>query len=369
MTAGLDAERTNVGDRQSIAETIAGCGVVVCCGAGGVGKTTISAATAMLAATHGKRAAVVTIDPAKRLADSLGIGELSNAPTRIEGPWPGSLDALMLDAKSTFDEVVRRHARDGTQARRVIENRFYRNVSTALAGTQDYMAVEKLNELHGSGDYDLVVVDTPPTRDALAFLEAPRMLSRLLSNPIYRLLTAPGRGPLKPFNSAARVTLSGLAQVVGATVVEEAIAFFRAFEGMEDGFRERADATLQLLGGDRTAFVLIASPRGDTIDEACYFLQRIRSAGLDAAAVIVNRALPTLSLAPERCTALAETLEDSLAGPAARALADLYAESAADRERIDELIAAAPDAVVAKVPLLAGDVCDLDGLDEIAGLL
>lgn len=352
-----------------IAERVSACSVVVCCGAGGVGKTTISAATAMLAANNGRRAAVVTIDPAKRLADALGIGSLSNTATRIDGPWPGSLDALMLDTKSTFDEIVRRHARTEAQAQRVIANRFYRNVSTTLAGTQDYMAVEKLNELHDSGDYDLVVVDTPPTRDALAFLEAPRMLSRLLGNPLYRLVTAPGRGPLKPVNSAARSVLSRLAQVVGAAVVEEAIAFFRAFEGMEDGFRERAEATLQLLSGERTAFVLIASPRGETIDEARHFLGRIRSAGLDASMVIVNRALPSLGASRQRSLELAAALGDSEAGPAARALADLCAESEADGERIGELIAAAPTAVVGRVPLLADDINDVDDLLEIADLL
>ena len=361
---GTDPPRSNV-----VAETVENCQVIVCCGAGGVGKTTIAAATALLAAAAGKRAVVVTIDPARRLADALGIGELSNTPTAIEGPWPGSLHALMLDTKSTFDEVVRRHARHEAQAQRIIANSFYRNVSATLTGTQDYMAVEKLNELHDSGAYDLVVVDTPPTRDALAFLEAPRMLSRLLANPLYQLVTAPGRGPLKPVNRAARSMLRRLARVVGADVVDEAIAFFGAFEGMQDGFRERAEETLALLSGERTAFVLIASPRGDTIDEARYFLARIAAAGLDTSVVVVNRMLPAPATTLARSGELAAALQGSEAGPAARALADMCAEAAADGDRIGELLAAAPAAGVVEVPLLAGDVCDLHGLAAIAEFL
>ncbi len=343
--------------------------VIICCGTGGVGKTTTSAATAVAAAQAGKRAAVVTIDPAKRLADALGIGALDNTPRRIDGPWPGSVDALMLDTKSTFDEVVRRHAHDDAQAERIIGNRFYRNVSGTLSGTQDYMAVEKLNELHDSGDYDLVVVDTPPTRDALAFLEAPKLLSRLLDNPIYRIVTAPNRGPFKVINNAAQQVLRQLARVVGATVVDEAVAFFQAFEGMEDGFRDRANATLELLGDDRTAFVLVASPRADTIDEARYFLRRLHRAELDASAVVVNRMLPQMSTTPERAAELAGTLAGSAAAGPARALADLTATAAGDDARVAELQDAAPDALTVRVPLLPDDVHDIAGLSQIADLL
>ena len=343
--------------------------VIICCGTGGVGKTTTSAATAMAAANAGKRAVVVTIDPAKRLADALGIAALDNTPRVINGPWSGSLSALMLDTKSTFDEVVRSHAHDDAQAERIIGNRFYRNVSGTLSGTQDYMAVEKLNELHDSGDYDLVVVDTPPTRDALAFLEAPKLLSRLLDNPIYRIVTSPGRGPFKVINTAAQQVLRQLARVVGATVVDEAVAFFQAFEGMEDGFRDRANATLELLGDDRTAFVLVASPRADTIDEARYFLGRLHAADLNASAVVVNRMLPQLSTTPDRAAQLATSLAGSAAGGAAQALADLTATSAGDDLRITKLQDAAPDALTVRVPMLHNDVHDIDGLAEIARLL
>ena len=351
------------------AALIADRDVIVCCGTGGVGKTTTAAATAVAAARTGKRAVVVTIDPAKRLADALGIAELGNTPTEIEGPWPGKLAALMLDTKSTFDEVVRRHAHDDQQAERILSNRFYRNVSGTLSGTQDYMAVEKLSELYDSGDWDLVVVDTPPTRDALAFLEAPKLLARLLDNPIYRIVTAPSRGVFKVVNAAAQSVLRQLARVVGATVVDEAVAFFQAFEGMEDGFRERARATLALLGDQRTAFVLVASPRADTLTEARYFLDRIRNAQLDAAAVVVNRMLPAVTTSPERAMELAESLAGTQAAGAAIALADLTASAAEDQNRIREVTEAAPHAVLVQVPLLVDDVHDLEGLGTIADLL
>ncbi len=353
----------------TFAELLTGSQVIICCGTGGVGKTTTSAAAALAAAQAGRRACVVTIDPAKRLADALGIGELSNTPTVIDGPWDGTLAALMLDTESTFDEVVRRHARDDEQADHILGNRFYRNVSGTLSGTQDYMAVEKLSELYSSGDWDLVVVDTPPTRDALAFLEAPKLLTRLLDNPIYRMVTASNRGIIGVANRAAQGVLRQLARVVGATVVDEAVAFFQAFQGMEDGFRDRAQATLALLGDERTSFVLVASPRGDTLDEARYFLDRIRAADLEASGVVVNRMLPSVPVRAKRAAQLRDELAATPAAGAATALADLTATAADDRDRVDDLAEAAPQAVLVTVPLLSDDVHDVDGLRRIAELL
>lgn len=339
--------------------------VIVCCGTGGVGKTTTAAATAMAAASMGRRAAVVTIDPAKRLADALGIGALHNDPTIIEGPWSGTLAALMLDTKATFDDVVRRHAQSDAQAETIFGNRFYRNISTSLSGTQDYMAVEKLAQLHSSGDWDLVVVDTPPTRDALAFLEAPKLLTRLLDNPIYKILISPSQGVLRAVNRAATSVVRQLSRVVGAEVVDDAIEFFQAFQGMEDGFRERAEATLTLLGADATAFVLVASPRADTIVEAQYFLRRLGKADLDAAAVVVNRVLPAISIDTARA---AELLAAHPSGPM-QALADHAAAAAGDDQRIEELVSSAPDATMVRVPLLSSDVHDVDTLRHIAEVL
>ncbi len=353
----------------SLAELIEHRSVVVCCGTGGVGKTTTAAALALAGAQAGRRVVVVTIDPAKRLADALGLAELDNNPSSIDGPWPGELAAMMLDTKSTFDDLVRRNAGSPEQAERILTNPFYRNVSTTLSGTQDYMAVEKLYELHQSGYWDLVVVDTPPTRDALAFLEAPRLLARLLDNTIYRLVTAPGRGVLRAVNSAAQVILRQLARVVGASVVDDAVEFFQAFEGMEDGFRDRAKHTMELLGDSGSAFLLVASPRADTLAEARYFVERIATAGLHVEAVVVNRVLPVLETSAETASALARELSTGPLGGAAQALADISAATVDDESRIGDLRTIAIDAAVIRVPLLDDDVHDLDSLAKIAAAL
>ena len=190
--------------------------ILVCCGSGGVGKTTTAAALALEAAKAGRRAVVVTIDPAKRLADALGLAGLTGTPSQIDGDWPGELWALMLDTKSTFDDLVTRNAGDPQQAERILQNRFYRNISGALSGTQEYMAMEKLYELHQETDFDLVVVDTPPTRNALDFIDAPRRLSRFLDHRLFRMVMSPGRGIVKAVNVAAQTFLRTVAKVVGA---------------------------------------------------------------------------------------------------------------------------------------------------------
>ena len=220
------------------------CRILVCCGSGGVGKTTTAAVLALEAARAGRRAVVVTIDPAKRLADALGLDGLTGTPAKIDGDWPGELWALMLDTKSTFDDLVVGNAADEAQARRILDNRFYRNISGALSGTQEYMAMEKLYELHQRTEFDLVVVDTPPTRNALDFIDAPRRLSRFLDHRLFRMVTAPGRGVMKAVNVAAQTFLRTVAKVVGAEVIDDAITFFAAFEGMEAGFKERAEKVL-----------------------------------------------------------------------------------------------------------------------------
>jgi len=350
-------------------DLIRGRDVIVCCGTGGVGKTTTAAATALAAAFDGRSAVVVTIDPARRLANALGIDGLDNTPRVIEGPWPGRLAALMLDTKSTFDEVVRRNAADDTQAERILSNRFYRNISTTLSGTQDYMAVEKLSELYESSEWDLVVVDTPPTRDALAFLDAPKLLARLLDNPVYRMLTAPSRGVFKAVNTAAQTMIRQLARVVGADVVDEAVAFFQSFEGMEEGFRSRAMATLDLLADDRTAFVLVASPRSDTLDEARFFLQKLDDSGLGVAAVVVNRMMPAMATTPARISEIQTLRMRRHVAAGLTALADHTAAAEGDDQRIEELVADIDDVTVVKVPLLSSDVHDIAGLSRIAELL
>ena len=343
--------------------------IIVTCGTGGVGKTTIAASTAIAAAKAGRRAVVITIDPAKRLADTLGISQLGNTPTIIEGPWPGTLGAMMLNSKATFDHVVEQHATTQDQLERILNNRFYINVSSELPGTQDYMATEKLYQLHTCGQWDLVVVDTPPTRDALAFLEAPKVLTRLLNNTIYKVLVSPRPLVLRTVSRAAGLVVRRLSRVVGAEVVDDAIEFFQAFQGMEEGFKQRSAAALTLLTSEDSAFVLVASPRSDTIAEARYFLNRLDEAGLTVAAVVVNRVLTALSASAADATDISRHLQDTPLAAAAQALIDHVDAAAGDNNRIEQLMVYAPNATLIKIPLLATDVHDLTKLSHLAELL
>ncbi len=344
--------------------------ILICCGSGGAGKTTIAAVLALEAARAGRRAVVVTIDPAKRLADALGLEGLTGSPSRIEGDWPGELWALMLDTKSTFDDLVAANASTPEQGQRILDNRFYRNISGALSGTQEYMAMEKLYELHQRTDFDLVVVDTPPTRNALDFIDAPRRLSRFLDHRLFRMITAPGRGVMKAVNVAAQTFLRTVAKVVGAEVIDDAVAFFQAFEGMEEGFRARADAVLQLLSDDDTAFVLVASPRRDTIEEAQFFAAKLAEADIAVRALVVNRMHPTFGEGlAEATSARAATLDGTDLGSLYRNLADFQLVASREEEHIAGLAEAVAPAPVVRVPFLPTDVHDLDGLTEVARFL
>ena len=344
--------------------------IIVCCGSGGVGKTTTAAVLALEAARMGRRAVVVTIDPAKRLADALGLEGLTGTPSKIEGDWPGELSALMLDTKSTFDDLVAANASTPEQGKRILDNRFYKNISGALSGTQEYMAMEKLYELHQRTDFDLVVVDTPPTRNALDFIDAPRRLSRFLDHRLFRMITAPGRGVMKAVNVAAQAFLRTVAKVVGAEVIDDAVAFFQAFEGMEEGFRERADAVLQLLSDDETAFVLVASPRRDTIDEARYFADKLAEAGIVVRALVINRMHPHFGDGrSEAARERAVTLEGTNLGGLYRNLADFQLVASREEEHLAGLADAVHPAPVVRVPFLSSDVHDLDGLTKVAAHL
>ena len=230
---------TNPGDT-TLLQHLAAADVVVCCGSGGVGKTTVSAALGMQAARLGRRAVVVTIDPAKRLADALGVpGGLTNDPVQLTIDASGELWALMLDTATTFDGLVRANAENPEQAERILANRFYRNVAGSLSGTQEYMAAERLHALHADPRFDLVIVDTPPTRNALDFLDAPSTLARFIDHPLFKLLMVPTRRGLKVLNLAAQPVLKTIGRVVGGDVLADAVAFFQAFSGMETGFRDR----------------------------------------------------------------------------------------------------------------------------------
>lgn len=351
----------------SFAELVTEAEILICCGSGGVGKTTSAAVLALRAAKEGRRAVVVTIDPARRLADALGLEGIGNTPRRIEGDWPGELSAVMLDTKSTFDAVVQRYAEDAEQAERIFSNRFYKNLSGALSGTQEYMAMEKLYELQADEAFDLVVVDTPPTRHALDFLDAPRNLTRFLDHRLYRVLTAPTRGVMKAVNKAATAFIRSVTKVVGAEVFDDAIAFFQAFEGMEEGFRQRADAVLQLLDDPRTAFVLVASPQRDTVDEARYFADRLAEDDIPVAALVVNRVHPHFTdQTPEALRERARTLEGTELGDLYTNLADFASIADRDDENLRGLADQVAPAPVARVPFLRSDVHDLDGLAEIS---
>lgn len=297
----------------TIAELIELRRVLVTCGAGGVGKTTVAAALGIAAAERGKRCAVITIDPAKRLADALGLAELTNDPKRVDVPGRGELYACMLDTKATFDAVVRREARDEKQADDILGNTFYQNISSSLSGTQEYMAMEKVHELVTSGQFDLVVVDTPPTQHALDFVTAPRRLIRLLDNTVFKVLVAPGRGALRVVSGAAQTVLKPLTRVIGGEVVSDAIEFFRAFDGMEAGFRSRATTTLDLLTASDTAWLLVTSPQPEAIRAAIGFADKIEQVGVSVQGLIVNRAEPIFDRLPNADGALAQLIAEHTA--------------------------------------------------------
>lgn len=339
--------------------------IMICSGSGGVGKTTTAAVLAMEAAGLGRRAVVVTIDPAKRLADALGLGDdgIGNQPKQIDGPWPGELWAVMLDTKSTFDDLVTTYSDEPEQAERILANRFYKNISGALSGTQEYMAMEKLYDLHADERFDLVVVDTPPSRNALDFLDAPRRLTRFLDHRLYRVLMAPTRGVMRAVNVAAQAFVRSVSKVVGGEVFDDAIAFFQAFDGMEQGFKERAELVLDLITSPTTGFVLVASPKRDTVEEARYFADKLAEADIPVAALVVNRMHPTFTDAlPEALRARADTLGGSDLGGLYRNLADFALVASREEEHLTGLAEQVDPAPIIRVPFLRTDVHDLTGL-------
>jgi anion-transporting ArsA/GET3 family ATPase len=359
-----------------VATLVAERRIIVCCGSGGVGKTTTAAAIAVESARLGRRTCVVTIDPARRLADALGLRSLTNTPGLVEGSWPGELWALMLDTKGTFDDLVVRYAHDPHQAQGILDNRLYRNLSDALSGTQEYMAMEKLYELHEEGGFDLIVVDTPPTRSALDFLSAPRRLTRFLDNRIFRMLVMPTRAYLRAVSVATQAFLRTVAKVVGAEMVSDTVAFFQAFEGMEQGFRNRADRVLELLSLPSTAFVLVASPRRDAVDEALFFAERLGRSHIAVQGLVVNRLHPRFDAGSAEPSTTRASGDGSIVASASGddgALAalvanrdELRAMSAREEDHFAALAAQVAPAPVARVPFLADDVHDLGGLSVIA---
>ena len=363
--------------------------IIVCCGAGGVGKTTTSAAIALRAAERGRKVVVLTIDPARRLAQAMGVEALDNVPRPVPGVATGrgkkaggSLDAMMLDMKRTFDEVVESQA-SPEKATQILANPFYVAVSSSFAGTQEYMAMEKLGQLdkdaRPTGRWDLIVVDTPPSRSALDFLDAPERLSGFLDGRFMRLMLAPAKGPARLMTAGFGLVTNALTRIIGAQVLRDMQTFVTAFDTLFGGFRQRAQRTFELLQADGTSFLVVAAPEPDALREAAYFVERLSEERMPLAGLVVNRASrpPEGDLSADRAMAGVERLRAAGdTSPAAEMTAGLL-RLHADRVRIVEretrlrkrFATSHPDVATAVLPALATDVHDLDGLRTIGDLL
>lgn len=351
--------------------------IVVCCGAGGVGKTTTSAALALAAAQAGRTVVVLTIDPARRLAQSLGLVELDNEPRRVDVPGaPGELHAMMLDMKRTFDDIVVAHSTP-ERALQIFENPFYQALSSSFAGTQEYMAMEKLGQLRAADHWDLVIVDTPPSRSALDFLDAPNRMSRFLDGTMIRLLTAPSRTGFKIASAGFMFFSRIISKILGGQLLRDISAFVSALDTMFGGFRERATATYELLRRPGTWFLVVATPEPDALREASYFVDRLSAEQMPLAGLVLNRTHPptTTALSATRAEGAAEEVleaggEDAeLAAGALRVHAERMAQATREQHLADRFTSAHPEVAVRTVPAAAGDVHDLDGLGGMADAL
>lgn len=366
---------------------------IVCCGSGGVGKTTSAAAIALRAAEAGREVAVLTIDPARRLAQAMGLPHLDNEPapvTRIDAAAGGSLEAMMLDMKRTFDEVVIQHS-PPDKAQQILANPFYQAVSSSFAGTQEYMAMERLGQLHaerkssGLPRWDLIVVDTPPSRSALDFLDAPSRLGSFLDGRFMKLMTAPakagGRAYVKMLSVGMGSVTAVMSKILGGQMLHDAQTFVAALDTMFGGFRERAEHTYALLSDPSTAFIVVATPDRDALREASYFVQRLESDEMPLAGLVVNRVQMTYvpSLTAGRASAAADEaleLPPRAAGwtPAdtaglLRLHADLDDLGSRHAAAIGRFTAAHPDIPQVQVAAAAHDVAGLTELREIADSL
>jgi len=353
--------------------------IIICCGSGGVGKTTTSAAIAVRAAEAGRKVVVLTIDPARRLAQSLGVGELDNTPravTVIDTASGGSLDAMMLDMKRTFDEVVISHSTP-EKAAAILQNQFYVALSSEFAGTQEYMAMEKLGQLHAEaearGTWDLIVVDTPPARSALDFLDAPEHLSALLDGRFLRLLLHPARGPLRVMSAGFSMISAAMTKILGAQILRDVQTFVRAFEALFGGFRQRATSTFELLSSRHSTFLVVATPQRDALREAAYFVDRLTEEGMPLSGMVLNRVhTSALAISPERALSVAEDLAGTSAVLEVEALrrhAHLMRVIETESRMMERFAAARPTLAQTQVQSLPTDVTDLAAVRLVGALL
>lgn len=360
----------------SIEDLLDGVSVCICVGSGGVGKTTSSAAIAAGMAARGLKVAVLTIDPAKRLADSLGLGDLGNDERRVDpalfeqagvDPGGGELWATMLDAKATFDGVVRQHSPDEESQKRILDNRIYQQISGALAGSQEYMAMERLYELNEGGKYDLLVLDTPPSRNALDFLDAPRRLIQFVDGRAIRIFMRPTGLGMKVAGRGFSIVHSLLRRLTGTDLIQDLTEFFTAMSGMVGGFRQRAARVEELLGDERTSFLIVCGPAGEPIEEAVYLREKLDEGALPFGGLIINRVhtvgIEAGGIAPPKTAAMEKVLGDR---DLAERVLDSFEAATALAERDDhniellaERIGPAP---LIRVPELSDEVHDLAGL-------
>jgi anion-transporting ArsA/GET3 family ATPase len=359
----------------SIAELLDGKRICICGGSGGVGKTTTSAAIALGMAAAGARVAVVTIDPARRLADALGLEELGNEPRRIDDElfaaagveMRGELWAMMLDAKRTFDELIERLAPDEKTRDEVLSNRIYKELSSAVAGSQEFTAIAKLYDLDAEGRFDLIVLDTPPSRNALDFLDAPDRLTQFFEGRALTLLLRPAGIAGRLLGRGTSVAFSLLKRVTGVDLLEDLSVFFRSLSGMMDGFRERAARVSELLSDPGTTFVLVTSPEREPIEEALFFWRKLRAARMPFAGAVVNKVHSELP-AGDADLDLDSALDEKVAARVGQSVRDHGVLARRDRANIERLRKQVGGELIL-VPQLDEDVHDAVGLAELGGYL
>lgn len=349
--------------------------VVVCCGSGGVGKTTTAAAIALRAAEQGRKVVVLTIDPARRLAQSLGVADLDNSPQRVElGPEAkGELHAMMLNMRRTFDEMVLEHT-TADKAEQIFANPFYQAVASSFGGTQEYMAMEKLGQLAGRREWDLIVVDTPPSRNALDFLDAPKRLGTFLEGRMIRVIMAPGRGVGRFVTGAMALAVRGVSTIVGGQMLKDASNFLQSLESLFGGFQERANRTFAMLAKPGTHFLVVAAPEPDALREASFFVDRLSTEQMPLAGLVLNRTHPVLcSLPSDHALTAADGLDDSdpLSAGVLRVHAQRVATARREQHLLHRFTGAHPRVPIVSVTALPFDVTDLTALravgDQLAG--